>query len=155
MKKYPPNPPVKAEEAPPHKDLGLSNLYAGDPFNSLCGYCLCAFFFFAPPPEWNPEKQSPGQILDKFGVRGIFECCKGPEGSSCQLFLHSAILLPTAWGRLSDRSIVQTFDREVSNSVGADGVGVKMVCFRKLQLSALVQGNEEKGRRKAKKSKGE
>ena len=22
-----------------------------------------------------------GQILDKLGVRGIFECCKGPKGS--------------------------------------------------------------------------
>ena len=34
----------KTEEAPPHKELGLSNLYAADPFNSLCGYSLCAFF---------------------------------------------------------------------------------------------------------------
>ena len=35
----------KGEEAsPPHRELGLSNLYAGDPFNSLCGYSLCAFF---------------------------------------------------------------------------------------------------------------
>ena len=33
------------------------------------------------PPDWNPEKQSSGQIFDKFGIRGIFECCKGPEGS--------------------------------------------------------------------------
>ena len=33
------------------------------------------------PPDWNPEKQSLGQILDKFGVRGVFECCKGKEGS--------------------------------------------------------------------------
>ena len=33
------------------------------------------------PPDWSPEKQSSGQIFDKFGVRGIFECCKGPEGS--------------------------------------------------------------------------
>ena len=24
------------------------------------------------PPDWNPPKQSPGQILDKFGVRGAF-----------------------------------------------------------------------------------
>ena len=31
------------------------------------------------PPDWNPEKQSSGQIFDKFGVRGIFECCKGPK----------------------------------------------------------------------------
>ena len=29
------------------------------------------------PPDWNPEQQSSGQILDKFGVRGVFECCKG------------------------------------------------------------------------------
>ena len=28
---------------PPHKEL-VSSLYAGDPFNSLCGHCLCAFF---------------------------------------------------------------------------------------------------------------
>ena len=33
------------------------------------------------PPDWNPEKQSSGQILDKFGVRGVFECCKGKKGS--------------------------------------------------------------------------
>ena len=69
IKKYPPNPPQlgsdpkilyvgvlflenKAEEAPPHKELGLSNLYAGDPFNSLCGYSLCAFFA---PQSW-PSK---------------------------------------------------------------------------------------------------
>ena len=32
-------------------------------------------------PKWNPEKQTSGQILDKFGVRGVFECCKGKKGS--------------------------------------------------------------------------
>ena len=32
------------------------------------------------PPDWIPEKQSSGQILDKFRVQGTFECCKGPEG---------------------------------------------------------------------------
>ena len=35
----------KGQEAPPaYRELGLSNLYAGDPFNSLCGYYVCAFF---------------------------------------------------------------------------------------------------------------
>ena len=33
------------------------------------------------PPDWSPEKQSSGQILDKFGFRGVFECCKGKKGS--------------------------------------------------------------------------
>ena len=33
------------------------------------------------PPDWNAGKQVSGQILNKFGVRGIFECCKGPEDS--------------------------------------------------------------------------
>ena len=33
------------------------------------------------PVDWNPEKQSSGQILDKFGVRVVFECCKGKKGS--------------------------------------------------------------------------
>ena len=27
-------------------------------------------------PDWNPQKQSPGEILNKFGVRGVFESCK-------------------------------------------------------------------------------
>ena len=36
------------DKRPPHKELGLSNLYAGDPSNSLCGYSLCAFFL---PPN--------------------------------------------------------------------------------------------------------
>ena len=34
----------KRPPPPPNKELGLSNLYAGDPFNSLCGFALCAFF---------------------------------------------------------------------------------------------------------------
>ena len=35
------------------------------------------------PPGWNPPKQSLGQILDKFGVSGVFEGCihKGEQGS--------------------------------------------------------------------------
>ena len=33
------------------------------------------------PPNWSPEEQSSGQILDKFGVRGVFESCKGKRGS--------------------------------------------------------------------------
>ena len=33
------------------------------------------------PPDWNPPKQSPGQILDKFWVSGVFEGCKGEKGS--------------------------------------------------------------------------
>ena len=37
------------------------------------------FFTNFSPPDWNPQKQSLGQILDKFGVRGVF--WKGKEGS--------------------------------------------------------------------------
>ena len=33
------------------------------------------------PPDWNPQKQWLGQILDKLGVWGVFECCKGKKGS--------------------------------------------------------------------------
>ena len=33
------------------------------------------------PPDWNRQKQSLGQILGKFGVRGVFECCKGKKVS--------------------------------------------------------------------------
>ena len=32
-------------------------------------------------PDWNPPKQSLGQILDKFGVSGVFEGCEGEKGS--------------------------------------------------------------------------
>ena len=43
------------------------------------------------PPDWNPKKQSLGNIFDKFGAGGgggiFFECCnKGPEGSQPQTF---------------------------------------------------------------------
>ena len=34
----------QGEEAPPHKEFGISYLYAGDPFHSSCGYSLCASF---------------------------------------------------------------------------------------------------------------
>ena len=48
--------------------------------------------------DWNPEKQSLGQILDKFGVRGVFESCKGEKGSQAyELFWHK--LLNTPRGR--------------------------------------------------------
>ena len=40
------------------------------------------------PPDWNPPKQLLGQILDKFGVSGVFEGCKGEKGSK-SLCLHS------------------------------------------------------------------
>ena len=49
------------------------------------------------PPDWNPEKQSSGQIFDKFGVRGIFECCKGKKGSQREeaIFLKNSEHLET------------------------------------------------------------
>ena len=37
------------------------------------------------PPDWNPQKQSLGQISDKFGVSGVFEGCKGEKGSQHML----------------------------------------------------------------------
>ena len=49
------------------------------------------------PPDWNLEKQSSGQIFDKFGVRGIFECCKGPAGSQC--LSANSLPLPSPCGR--------------------------------------------------------
>ena len=33
----------------------------------------------------NPPKQSSGHIVDKFGVRGVFESCKGKKVSQCLL----------------------------------------------------------------------
>ena len=33
----------RKRDPPPRKEFGLSNLYAGDRFNSLCGHSLCAF----------------------------------------------------------------------------------------------------------------
>ena len=41
------------------------------------------------PPDWNTKKQLPGQILDKFGVWGVFESCKGEKGS--QLWQHNSV----------------------------------------------------------------
>ena len=44
------------------------------------------------PPDWNPKKQSSGEILDKFGVRGVFECCKGKKGSQLSGFMFIGFL---------------------------------------------------------------
>ena len=38
-------------------------------------------FLLISVPLLEPQKQSLGQILDKFGVSGVFECCKGKKGS--------------------------------------------------------------------------
>ena len=69
------------------------------------------------PPDWNPQKQSLGQILDKLGVRGVFECCKGKKVSqpkkitvpnfhnfpiilvSPALWLPNRIVFGIAWSR--------------------------------------------------------
>ena len=42
------------------------------------------------PLDWNPQKQSLGQILDKFGVRGVFKCCKGKRVRKPGLDLSTA-----------------------------------------------------------------
>ena len=38
-------------------------------------------FQISVPLTGTPHKQSLGQILDKFGVSGVFEGCKGEKGS--------------------------------------------------------------------------
>ena len=62
----------KGEEACPHKELGLSNLYAGGPFNSLCGYSLCAFF--RPLVESEVVMLVMQQLLQLTGTSSE-ECC--------------------------------------------------------------------------------
>ena len=39
------------------------------------------------PPDWNPEKQSSGQILDKFGVRGVLNAVRGKRVRNTQPFI--------------------------------------------------------------------
>ena len=51
------------------KCQSLSEIYSFSNFDT--------FFQIFEAPDWNPQKQTLGQILDKFGVRGVFECCKG------------------------------------------------------------------------------
>ena len=66
---------------------GLKNLWI------FVKICLKITFFFSIfwlifhkilTPDWNPPKQSLGQILDKFGVRAAFECCKGKKVSQAK-----------------------------------------------------------------------
>ena len=45
------------------------------------------------PPDWNPQKQSLGKILDKFGVSGVFECCKGKKGSQLKMVKKCCLCL--------------------------------------------------------------
>ena len=35
---------MKEKRPPPRQELGVSNLFARGPFDSLCGYSLCALF---------------------------------------------------------------------------------------------------------------
>ena len=44
------------------------------------------------PPDWKPSTTIAGTILDKFGVRGISECCKGSEGSQVQTLVQAETL---------------------------------------------------------------
>ena len=45
------------------------------------------FFTNFRPPDWNPQKQSLGQILDKFGARGVFESCMGKKVSQSNVLV--------------------------------------------------------------------
>ena len=56
----------------------LHDLMVFEPFSP---YKFWQIFPNFSPPDWNPQKQSLGQILDKFGVSGVFEGCKGEKGS--------------------------------------------------------------------------
>ena len=66
------------------------------------------------PPHWKPEKQSSGQTFDKFGVRGIFECCKGAGAnrSSLRLVFQSPLSGPLIDNRLNAMlSLLHLLDR--------------------------------------------
>ena len=56
-------------------------------------------------PDWNPPKQSLGQILDKFGVSGVFEGCKGEKGS--QVLLSMSEGLAKGWACISSRQVTR------------------------------------------------
>ena len=52
--------------------------------------------------NWTPKKQSPGQILDAFGVRGVFECCNLAD-------ILGSLRLPGCQRDLSRKSKVPPF----------------------------------------------
>ena len=86
--------PSKTPETPNLSKICPSDCFGGFrsgglKFGKICqklseNYRFSNFWQIFPnfsPPDWNPPKQSLGQILDKFGVSGVFEGCKGEKGS--------------------------------------------------------------------------
>ena len=78
----------------------FSGFQSGDPKLSKICPEIVVFWFFNKfltnlgPSDWNPtKKKTSGQILDKFGVRGVFECCKGTKGFA-SLEVGKTILRP-------------------------------------------------------------
>ena len=93
------------------------------------------------PPDWNPDKQSLEQIVDKFGARGTSECCKGSERSQVcpwcllTLLLHDkAALSRVVWRKLSaplDRlnailSLLQPLDRYRTPAAKGSAIGAHL-----------------------------
>ena len=60
---------------------------------------------YCSPTDWNPQKQSPGQVLDKFGAWGFFEgctkvgaCLNAVRGRGVATFVDSFVLaFQTFW----------------------------------------------------------
>ena len=52
------------------------------------------FFFILGPLTGTPQKQALGQILDKFGVPGVIECCKGKKVSQPFWVMSSFLVIP-------------------------------------------------------------
>ena len=94
----------------------FSGLQSGDPNSSKIGQIIGSFVlklsFFVLFDKFGsligaPKKTIAGTpSLDKFGVLGNFECCKGPEGSQHTIFSLSAASLRqsvacvlSCWGR--------------------------------------------------------
>ena len=96
---FPPLQPSKTPETPNLSKICPSNCFGGFQSGGLKFEKICRnlkngnfrtnfdkFFQISVPPDWNPPKQLLGQILDKFGVSGVFEGCKGEKGFATLLF---------------------------------------------------------------------
>ena len=110
---------------------------------------LDKFFPNFSPPDWNPPKQSLGQILDKFGVSGVFEGCKGEKGSQRELEIVVDRVRFLRWHftvSITTDQEIRAFSQETPRPFKHDLIGssqtyrcFKPGCLQFLRRSALLR----------------
>ena len=93
--------------------------------------------------DWNPQKQSPEQILDKFGFETFFDCCKGsvanPQGT------HGHLIHP-CWTNMCTPELSYGMAAGCLSETNFPYLHETLVCKMKIQPKhGQNQGHEKEG----------